>query len=326
MFHSLFRTLALFAVTLALPIPSAAKLPHDQEAPRVGVQAKVETLSQRDADAIAQAGFGFVRFGIWTNLVDDPVYMRRVASAFRAAAHARLPVLLTMRSTAPLTDPGDSSDARLMAEGRRFGMQVTAIARQYASQLVGIELWNEPDLDRYWPTGDVATTFPVFMQGVCGELAAASRQTRIFGFGFSRAPVGANAASSLLRSALSASPHCIDAVSYHAYGMTPSQIRDVAREVREKYAMPALITEWGVPSQGSAARNPAAQASGIASFIASLRGLDVPLVSIYEWKDTASARTARERSFGLVDATGAEKPALDRIRAYFAADSGSRGR
>ncbi|WP_250452575.1 cellulase family glycosylhydrolase [Caballeronia sp. ATUFL_M2_KS44] len=313
------RTLALILAALASPMPFAAVADSTPQTQRVGVQVKIETLTPQDADAIARSGFSFVRFGIWTNQLDDAAYRRRVASAFDVAARAKLPVLLTMRSTAPLVDEATRDTAPMISAGKRFGAQVTQIARQYASQLVGIELWNEPDLSRYWPTGDIARTFPAFMQGVCSGLKAASRTVPIYGFGFSRAPVGNNLPSRLTLSVLTTSPHCIDAISYHAYGMTPPEIRNAADDIGSKYAMPAVITEWGVPSDGSATSNATLQASRIRSFLASIRSLDASLISVYEWKDTASGRTARERSFGLVDATGAEKPALRTVRDYFGA-------
>jgi hypothetical protein len=37
---------------------------------------------------------------------------------------------------------------------------------------------------------------------------------------------------------------------------------------------------------------------------------NTPLISIYEWQDTANGKNARERNFGLLDASGARKPAF----------------
>lgn len=38
--------------------------------------------------------------------------------------------------------------------------------------------------------------------------------------------------------------------------------------------------------------------------------MNTPLISIYEWQDTVNGKNARERNFGLVDASGTPKPAL----------------
>ncbi|SAL70452.1 Cellulase (glycosyl hydrolase family 5) [Caballeronia cordobensis] len=287
---------------------------------RVGVQVKIETFSELDAEKIANAGFAFVRLGVWTDQLDNARYMRRVTAAFSIAARARLPVLLTIRSTVPQIAAGDASPSYLQFVGRQFGARVQTIAQEYAQQLLGIELWNEPDLGRYWPTGDAATTFPPFMSGVCAQIKEPPLHVPVYGFGFSTAPVGDSTASRLLRAALDGSSRCLDAVSYHAYGMTPAQIRNAARELRNRYGLPAVITEWGVPSQGSATSSPAMQARRIGAFVASLdASLDassIPLFSIYEWKDTARAENARERSFGLVDTDSNAKAALAPVLDY----------
>jgi hypothetical protein len=36
-----------------------------------------------------------------------------------------------------------------------------------------------------------------------------------------------------------------------------------------------------------------------------------PLLSIYEWQDTVNGKNVRERNFGLVNASGAQKAALN---------------
>jgi hypothetical protein len=321
---------SVFAVGLAVSI-SASEVQASRDfslesegEPRVGVQVKVETFSVDDARGIASNGFAFVRFGVWTDRLTDTAYLKRVASAFDLAARAGLPVLLTMRSTAPLADTPGASPERLESAGKQFGAQVRAVSQQYASQLIGVELWNEPDLSRYWPTGDVSETFPQFMRGVCASLAGMTPHVPIYGFGFSRAPVGHNMADELLSSALARSPACIDVVSYHAYGMTPRQIRDVALEVRNRYGLATAITEWGVPTQGSQVSSPENQASRFGAFVTSLDVRATPLVSIYEWKDTQRAATARERSFGLLDATGVPKRALAVVRAYLTGRTSAR--
>lgn len=300
----------------ALAKPTAVRLPS------VGTQVKIETFSDQDADAIARVGFEFVRFGVWTDRLGDAAYVRRVARAFSIADGARLPVLLTVRSTVPLGAEGEARPAQMEVAGRQFGAQINALTQKYGKQLIGIELWNEPDMSRYWPTGQPAETFPPFVRGLCAQIDAS--RVPVYGFGFARAPVGRNDASKLLQSALSEAPKCIQAVSYHAYGMTPAQVGDAAREVRSHYGLPTMITEWGVPSQGSSTSSLPNQAHRFGTFVASVDALDVSLVSIYEWKDTERAASARERSFGLVDANGAAKPALDSVTAYFSRRPGAR--
>lgn len=275
---------------------------------RLGVQVKIETFTVNDATAIRQSGFTFVRFGVWSNYLHDPVYRKRVSAAFASADSAGLPVLVTMRSTQPL--PGDLS---LETAGEQFASSVNEIEQNFGPQILAIELWNEPDLGKYWPVGNVLSTFGPFMRGACSQLGIAKRAVPVFGFGFSRAPSQDSVPDSLLRTVMRESPTCLDAVSYHAYGTSPEEIRNIANDIKSRYGLPTVITEWGVPSDGTLGGIDG-QANRIGSFVESMNRMNTELVSIYEWKDTLSGNNARERSYGLVSASGAPKAALAKIR------------
>jgi hypothetical protein len=305
-------------VCAATPLPAVTAKPRATESKntRIGVQVKIETFRVEDAIAIRDAGFTFVRFGVWADRMHDYAYQRQVASAFDAAKRVDLPVLVTIRSTQPLIvnlqDPTQRNTA-LNAAGLRFAANVEQIQREFASQILAVELWNEPDLDKYWPTGAVSVTFSAFMRGVCASPGLHHGHVPIVGFGFSRAPRPGSLPDALLRSVTRDGSPCLDAVSYHAYGMSVDAIREVARDVKARYGVPAIITEWGAPS-GVAPGGTLAQARRVQTFVLALSHMETPLVSVYEWKDTRSGVNARERSFGLVDATGVPKPVLPVVR------------
>lgn len=308
--------------TLAQPTPSGAHVRAHasgirQRASSLGVQVKIETLTADDATSIRQAGFAFVRFGVWSDRWHDPAYRRKVSAAFAAAGSVDLPVLVTVRSTQRLASdnpmPASANDASLEVAGARFALAVNEIEQTFGRQILAIELWNEPDLDKYWPTGNVTSTFGPFMRSVCAQLDRESHAVPVFGFGFSRAPHESNVPDSLLRDAMRDSPRCLDAVSYHAYGMSPKEIRDAATDIGSRYRLPAVITEWGVPSAGLL-NGMERQGQRIGAFVGALNEMNTRLVSIYEWKDTSSGSKAREQSYGLVSASGAAKPALALVR------------
>ncbi len=286
--------------------------------PLVGVQTKIQSLTPADARQIRQTGFDFIRFGVWTDRLDRADYRRQVDEAFAAARAARLPVLLTVRMLAPLGQDDGAREAKtdrpsLVAAGARLAGAVTQLAARYDRALVAIELWNEPDLGRYWPTGDVAHTFPPFVEGVCRGLAARRPSAPVVGFGFARPPLPGSVPDRLLAGMVAASPACLDAVSYHAYGMTPPQIRDAARDIRARYGLPALVTEDGAASAG--VDGDARQARRVRMLLDARATLGTPLLSVYEWADTANASDAAQRSYGLVRADRSPKPALDAARA-----------
>jgi polysaccharide biosynthesis protein PslG len=278
----------------------------------VGTQVKLDRFTPVMAELIKATGFRFVRVGVWVNSMQARDYQLKVDSALQTARDAGLTVLLTVRSTAPLVQNASDDaarDAQLRDAAAALTGTVTALADQYGDNLLAIELWNEPDLPTYWPTGAVETTFPVYMRAVCQGLEPLRASTTIIGFGFSAPPVPGSLPDRLLRS-MGRSPHdCIDAISYHAYGMNEQQIRDASAWIRSHYGLPAAITEWGISSAAKGGLT--AQASGIGTFLKVRSLLETSLVSLYEWQDSENAATARDRNFGLLDAAGATKPAYD---------------
>jgi polysaccharide biosynthesis protein PslG len=282
--------------------------------PRVGVQVKIDRFTSEQAKRIKAAGFAFVRLGVWSNAMGNAAYEKQVDDAFEAAHSAGLPVLVTARSTVPLVPPNADNDERarqLRVSAADLSHAIRALVRAHGPDILAVELWNEPEWPKYWPTGDLDTTFPVYMQAVCEGVVALGRTTPVIGFGFATAPTAGSKSDALLHAMDSASPHCLDAISWHAYGKTAREIADASDYVRARYGIPTVITEWGVSSGTRGGES--AQASAIHAFLAERGALKAPLISIYEWQDTAKAQNAKERHFGLVDAMAREKPALGMV-------------
>ncbi|HGL6716704.1 beta-xylosidase [Burkholderia contaminans] len=283
--------------------------------PRVGVQVKIQSLTRDDARNIRDTGFAFVRFGAWAERLDQAAYRAQLDEAFAAARSAGLPVLLTVRALGPLVPAHDAktkTDALAFA-GRRMADAIAALAARHRHDLIAVELWNEPDLARYWPTGDVARTFPPFAVALCRALADAAPGVPVVGFGFARAPLPGSVPDRLLAGVHAAAPGCLDAVSYHAYGMTPAQIRAAARDIDTRYGLPAIVTEVGAASKGGDGEQ--RQAHRLRALLDARGELHTPLISVYEWADTASAGDAAQRAYGVVHADRSPKPALDALRA-----------
>jgi polysaccharide biosynthesis protein PslG len=312
------RRAALAAVTLtaaALAQPTAADthpLPTTTGELRVGVQVDVGGFTADDATRIRETGFEFVRLGVWTDSLGSKAYQQKLEAAFAQAKAASLGVLMTVRSLNPFgTLPVDPSlrAAVLTSAGTTFGRAVATLVQEHASQLLAVEIWNEPDLAKYWPPGDVETTLPPYMQAACAQWTTLSRQVPVLGLGFARAPSKGSLPDALLAQVVQRAPGCLGGVSYHAYGMTGPQIAAVSADLHERYRLPAVITEWGVPSI-PATGGDAGQAAQVASFLSSVRGTGAPLVSIYEWKDSPNGIDLAQRNYGLVTVGGMAKAAL----------------
>ena len=76
----------------------------------------------------------------------------------------------------------------------------------------------------------------------------------------------------------------------------------------ENFHLPGVISEWGVPALSSNRRTDG-QASKINTFIGDVKKLNIPLTSIYEWKNSDSGSNDREKNFGLLTSDGQPKPA-----------------
>jgi polysaccharide biosynthesis protein PslG len=314
-------------LTLCCMIPLAVQsqsfrdwIAGNGEQPRLGVQVKIERFTSEDARRIKLAGFAFVRLGVWSNAMQSAAYRERVASAFAAAHAAGLPVIVTARSTVSLVQFAADHDAQvrqLHIAGAESAQVVKKLVGAYGNDVLAVELWNEPEWQKYWPTGDVDSTFPAYMSALCKELAPIRASINLIGFGFATAPFAGSPSDHLLRSVEAAAPHCLDAVSWHVYGKSASEIRQASEYVRAQYGLPTVITEWGASAGTPGGRS--GQAFAFRSFMAKRNALGAPLISIYEWQDTATAQNTKERQFGLIDAAGERKPAFDAVKRVFGA-------
>ncbi|UEB94234.1 cellulase family glycosylhydrolase [Pseudomonas sp. HN2] len=283
----------------------ASELFPNLPAKTIGVQVKIQSFTAADAAQIKAAGFSFVRFGVWSDSLTAKAYQKQVSDAFAAAASAGLPVLLTVRAikALPATSP-----AELNAAGATFANAVTGLEKSWSSQLVAIEIWNEPDLETYWPTRNFDTTFVPFMAGMCKAFEGQPQTTPRVGFGFARPPSAGSASTVALKSIVSDYPKCLNAVSYHPYGMTATQISNAQTFIQQNFNLPGVISEWGVSALASNG-GPEGQATKINAFIADVKRLNIPLTSIYEWRNSDSGSNDREKNFGFLTSDGQPKPA-----------------
>ncbi|MDR6947440.1 hypothetical protein J2Y39_002038 [Pseudomonas sp. 2957] len=296
--------LALMALGATSQVHASELFPN-LPAKTIGVQVKIQSFTAADAAQIKAAGFSFVRFGVWSDSLTAKTYQKQVSDAFAAAASAGLPVLLTVRAikALPATSPEE-----LNAAGGKFANTVTGLEKSWSSQLVAIEIWNEPDLETYWPTRNFDTTFVPFMAGMCKAFEAQPQTTPRVGFGFARPPSAGSASTVALKSIVSEYPKCLNAVSYHPYGMTATQISNAQTFIQQSFNLPGVISEWGVSALASNG-GPEGQATKINAFITDVKRLNIPLTSIYEWRNSDSGSNDREKNFGFLTSDGQPKPA-----------------
>lgn len=302
---------ALALLMLGATQVHASELFPNLPAKNIGVQVKIQNFTAADAAQIKTAGFGFVRFGVWSESLTAKAYQQQVSDAFAAAKSAGLEVLLTVRAIKPLPA---TSNAELASAGEGFAKAVTSLEQTYGSQMVAIELWNEPDLETYWPTGKFDTTFVPFMSAVCKTLQGQPPSTPVIGYGFARPPSAGSASTVALNRIVSEYPKCLSAVSYHPYGMTATQISNAQAFIQQNFHLPGVISEWGISALASNG-GLEGQASKINAFIGDVKKLNIPLTSIYEWKNSETGSNEREKNFGLLTSDGQPKPARMSVEA-----------
>ncbi|WP_338585666.1 glycosyl hydrolase family 5 [Pseudomonas sp. MAG733B] len=285
-----------------------------QDNKTIGIQVKIQNFTTSDAQQIKAAGFAFVRLDVWSNSLGSTAYQTQLKNAFTAASSANLPVLMTVRSLKALTSNTTDGSHDLATAGESFAQSVIDLEKTYHSQLLAIEIWNEPDLPTYWPTGNFETTFVPFMSAVCTSLNKRAASTPVIGFGFAKAPTKDSKSTIALTRILTDHPKCLNAISYHPYGMSTAEISRTQTFILDTFKLPGVASEWGVPSV-SGTGGTAGQASKITNFITEIKKLNVPLFSIYEWKNNDSGSNDGERNFGLVTSDGKPKPAAIAVQA-----------
>lgn len=312
-----FGALTLLALGATTQVHGSELFPN-LPARTVGIQVKIQNFSAADAGQIKAAGFSFVRFGVWSDSLGSAKYQKQVSDAFATAKSAGLPVLLTVRAIKPLM-AASGNISELASAGESFANTVTKLETAYSTQLVAIEIWNEPDLETYWPTRNFDTTFVPFMNAMCKSLQDKPQSTPRVGFGFARPPTAGSASTVALNRIVSEYPKCLKAISYHPYGMTSTQISNAQAFIQQNFHLPGVISEWGVSALSSNG-GAEGQASKIGTFIADVKKLNIPLTSIYEWKNSDSGSNDREKNFGLLTSDGQPKPARMTVESHFNAE------
>jgi hypothetical protein len=130
-----------------------------------GVQVKEWETSEAELDSIKAAGFGLLRFGIGWPYAENTQgeydwerYDRFIASV-RMRSFRSIVILWGSHSSyvrghrvrgseASIQDlPAPASEEAVTG----FARFASAAAKRYAGEDIIWELWNEPDLDRFWP-------------------------------------------------------------------------------------------------------------------------------------------------------------------------------
>jgi hypothetical protein len=335
--------MALLLLSLSMATTARAALPSPQGAigDSAGVQVKIWHTSDADLSRIKEMGFGLVRWGItWDSVEKSPgVYDWSASDAFLRrvkAAHLRSVIIIGQGN--PLYTGTTYNHDRMNAQAQQalpprrpqdiqaFARFTAAAARRYAGGDIIWEIWNEPDMARFWPPNANPFEYAAVASAACAAIKQADPTATVIGPGAASMPDKGNPLAPNIMSAIAHSPAgaCFDAISAHDYRYrgnnpvpTPESVQiNNLRSLEWLRAnfpgrdMRLVCSEWGYAAPLVTASQQAAYPIR-ALFSNLLSG--VPLTIWYEWKDSGRGAADSETNYGLLTFDGADKDGLRNV-------------
>jgi hypothetical protein len=286
-----------------------------------GVQVQAWRTTAADLSRIRGAGLGLVRWGIAREAVEAAPGRYEWSGPDRmfAALHGQ-----GLASVVTLAEGAEGAAPPVTAQERAaFARFAAAAARRYARHAPLWELWNEPDIARFWPPAPNGPATARLLSETCQAIKAADRAAVVIGPASAALPNATERISPGLYAALAASPAatCLDALSMHAYRLRGSAYPDPEGALGDLYAsrrvlarlrpawarVPVIVSEWGYPT--SIAPPALQSAYFVRTRLVNLMGR-VSATIWYEWQDSAASAASVEAHFGLMDAANAAKAPL----------------
>lgn len=293
------------------PVP-AGELPERVIPQPFGVNIHFTHALPVELNLLAAGGFRWVRMDLFWNLVE------REAGRYDFAEYDALVTAMTRRGIRilfildygnPLYDhgfPPFSSEARAA-----FARFAAAAARRYRGQGMVWEIWNEPNLSRFWPPEANVERYGALLL----ETAAAIRRADPTALIVAPATSGYDWPFWTALGEMGVFTK-LDAVTVHSYGLeTPEEVGPLYVQLTaflHRYSpmwkLPVLSGEWGYTtvergiSEGQQAQYLARQ------WLINL-AYDVNLSIWYDWRDDGVDHTEIEQNFGTVHNDLTLKPA-----------------
>jgi hypothetical protein len=312
-----------------------------------GVQVKEWNTVPEDLDKIKAAGFGLLRYGIaWRYVEEKPgSYDWTTPDKFIAQVRARhLRSIIIIYGGNPaysgeMDAPQDGTNLnhveKLIIAPRddkavqAYARFAAAAAQRYKGADIIWEIWNEPDLNYFWPPKADPNAYARLASTACLAMRDVAPGAKIAGPAAAGMPglrdrLSVGLIATVLRSPASS---CFDAISVHSYRMEPNKppkipesvMRDneaslafISEHTREgRPPLPLICSEWGFSSLQV---TPDQQADYVLRTHLSNLLSGVPVTIWYEWRDSMPGAADSEAHYGLLDYDGKDKPATQVVR------------
>ena len=298
--------------------PDAALIPAPHVPPRFGVNLH-GIDDDRQLDLARAAGFSFVRADLlWRAVERNGRYRFAAADRLMAALDARGMGVLWILDYGHPQHGGDVP--RQPDDVAAFARYAEAVAAHFRGRNLRYEIWNEPNIDRFWPPHPNAAEYAALAR----EAVAAIRRAD---------PAAQVATGSLARFDLPyftqvlAAGGAGDAVSVHPYRTAPPETVAADLPALRHLIGPNMEiwdTEWGYSSYdyfyrevGGDGHGPAGrkrQAVLACREALTVWALGLPVAVWYDMRDDGQDPRNGEDNFGLVDWEYRDKPAMMVLR------------
>jgi Cellulase (glycosyl hydrolase family 5) len=307
-----------YAITTAADVhkPSGG---HENSSSRLAIAAHVFSLTDAALQRAQEAGISTLRIDLfWSeiernNTYDFSYYERLLA----AMAKRGLSALFILDYGHPDHGGGAPVTVSQRAAFVRFAKAAAAFAAN--KNVIGFEVWNEPDNDKFWAGGDPQTYAELFKEARSGIAQVDSNRNVING-----GPSWVNidyVAKLVDTGALVGSQnfaiHPYRTYAPETFGLDLARLKAL---LASKSGNPGnvWITEWGYSSysaldessfgDGQDVRARHRQAKQVLRTYLTGIALDLELITLYELKDSGHDPKVAEQNYGLIDADESPKP------------------
>ena len=300
------------------PPPESVEL-----APRLGVGIHL-LRDDHSLDLARDAGFKFVRMDmLWANVERGGRYRFFGYDALLRALDARaMGVVWILDYGHP--DHGGSTP-RTPEDIAAFGRFAEAAAAHFKGRNVRYEIWNEPNISRFWTPVPNSSEYAALLREAVAAILRVDPAAKVSSGGVSRFDeefLGRTLDPSLASGLTAIGIHSYPKAGPETIAPEMEKLRDwVGRVLGERIEI--WDTEWGyssadepedAPSNGHTEAGRGRQASFAVREILTVWLLGFPLAAWYDLRDDGPEPANPEHNFGLLDASGNEKPAMQAVR------------
>jgi Cellulase (glycosyl hydrolase family 5) len=312
-----------FPLRAGLPVTPAAAT-SAQLRPRLGVN--IHTLADEPLlDRVHDAGFSFVRMDLLWRQVERN-------GRYRFFGYDRLLTALEARGMGALwiLDYGHpqhgNGPPRSREDRAAFAQFAEAAAAHYKGRKVRYEIWNEPNLERFWPPFPKASEFSALLRDAVEAIHRADPSARVASGGLARIDL-----PFLEETILAGGISGLNAAGVHPYRRAgPESVAAELTVLRQSLdraggeRMELWDTEWGYASydyfsqnlhgDGHSAVGRKRQAVLASRQALTVWALGLPVAVWYDLRDDGDNASSPEHNYGLLDESGADKPAMQALR------------